>query len=88
MVAGISGDSVATHARFARDNDLPFKFLADRGRAMAGKYGATNRSRSRWLVVVVGRDGRVRYIDSGFAVAGPESYVPLGAAIKAAREMP
>ena len=86
VVAGISADSLASHVRFAAEFDLPFKFLSDPGLTVLRRYAFADGSRSRRAVVVVGRDGRVRYVDAGFAALDPLSYVHLGAAIQAARE--
>lgn len=86
VVAGISVDSLASHVRFAQAYDLPFKFLSDTDMIVTRRYAFVDGPRSRRAVVVVGRDGRVRYVDPGFAALDPQSYVHLGAAIKAARE--
>ncbi len=86
VVAGISADSLASHVRFANEYALPFKFLSDPTLTVMRRYAFVDGSRSRRAVVVVGRDGRVRYVDAGFAALDPSSYVELGAAIKAAKE--
>jgi peroxiredoxin Q/BCP len=88
VVAGISVDSLASHVRFAREYDLPFKFLSDTDLLITRRYAFVDGPRSRRAVVVIGRDGRVRYVDAGFAALDPQSYVHLGAAIQAAREKP
>lgn len=86
VVAGISADSLASHVRFAAEYDLPFKFLSDSSLTVLRRYAFVDGARSRRAVVVVGRDGRVRYVDAGFAALDPLSYVHLGAAIQAAKE--
>lgn len=86
VVAGVSTDSVAGLARFARDNELPFKFLGDPARSVARRFGYLDGSRVRQVIVVVGRDGRVRYIDGAFDPFAPASYSNLAAAIQAAKE--
>jgi len=85
VLAGISNDSLGTHARFARELDLPFKLLSDTDLRVARAYGAADGARARRIVVVIGRDGVVRYVDPAFAALDPQSYVQLGAAIEAAR---
>ena len=40
QVFGVSGDSVASHAKFADKFDLPFILLSDPDRKMIEKYGA------------------------------------------------
>ncbi|MEO8478810.1 MAG: redoxin domain-containing protein [Gemmatimonadota bacterium] len=84
VVAGISTDSLASHVRFAREFDLPFKFLSDPDLIVARQYDAADGRRARRAVVVLGRDGVVRYIDRAFAALDPESYVHLGEAVAAA----
>lgn len=85
ILVGISNDSLSTHARFARDLDLPFKLLSDTDLRVTRAYGAADGARARRIVVVIGRDGVVRYVDPAFAALDPQSYVQLGAAIEAAR---
>ncbi len=86
VVAGVSGDSLASHVRFAAEYELPFKFLSDSNLVVTRRYAFVDGSSGRRAVVVVGKDGRVRYIDAGFAALDPLSYVHLGAAIEAAKE--
>lgn len=85
VVVGISADSLATHVRFARDLDLPFKLLSDTGHRVALRFGATDGDRPRRMVVVIGRDGIVRYVDPRFGALDPGSYVKLKAALDVAR---
>jgi peroxiredoxin Q/BCP len=86
VLAGVSHDSLTTHVRFARELDLPFKLLSDAEMRVARAYGAADGSRARRMVVVIGRDGRVRHVEPAFAALDPQSYVQLGAAIEAARK--
>jgi peroxiredoxin Q/BCP len=86
VLVGISSDSLATHLRFARELDLPFKLLSDPDLRVTRTYGAADGARARRVVVVIGRDGRVRHVDPAFAALDPQSYVQLGAAIEAARK--
>lgn len=84
VVAGISTDSLASHIRFASEFDLPFKFLSDPNLIIAQQYDAADGRHARRVVVVIGRDGVVRYIDRAFAALDPASYVHLGEAVAAA----
>jgi peroxiredoxin Q/BCP len=84
VVAGISNDSLARHVRFAREYDLPFKLLSDPDLTIARRYDAVDGRQARRVVVVIGRDGLVRYVDRAFAALDPESYVHLGDAVEAA----
>ena len=86
VVVGISADSVVGQVRFARELQLPFKLLSDRARAAARRYGAVRGRSIAPLLVLVGRDGLVGYVDTRFAPLAAESYVHLDAAIQAARE--
>jgi peroxiredoxin Q/BCP len=86
VVAGISADSLDSHIRFARELDLPFKLLSDPRLSVARNYGVADGDRARRAVVVVGRNGVVRYFDPAFAALDPQSYTQLGAAVQAARK--
>jgi peroxiredoxin Q/BCP len=84
VVAGISVDSLESHVRFARELELPFKLLSDPSMAVIRNYGLADGRRARRAVVVVGRDGAVRYFDPAFAALDPQSYTQLGKAVQAA----
>jgi peroxiredoxin Q/BCP len=84
VVAGISVDSLESHVRFARELELPFKLLSDPSMSVIRNYGVADGRRARRAVVVVGRDGAVRYFDSAFAALDPQSYTQLGKAVQAA----
>lgn len=88
VVVGVSADSLASQQRFAQELELPFKLLSDPDLRVARRYAAADANRIRRVVVVVGRDGRVRYVDPLFAVLDPQSYVHLATAIAAAKERP
>lgn len=86
VLVGISSDSLATHVRFARELELPYKLLSDTELRVARAYGVADGTRTRRAVIVIGRDGVVRHLDPAFAALDPQSYVTLGAAIEAARK--
>ena len=88
VVVGVSADSLASHQRFAQELALPFKLLSDVDHAVARRWAAMGGPRPRRVVVVVGRDGRVRFIDPAFAEVDPESYARLAAAVATAKEKP
>lgn len=88
VVVGISRDSLRSHQRFAQQLELPFKLLSDADLTVARRFGASDETRAKRVVVVVGRDGRVRYVDPVFAALDPESYLHLASAIAAAKERP
>jgi peroxiredoxin Q/BCP len=86
VVAGISPDSLTSHVAFARSLQLPFKLLADPGLDVIRRYGVMGETKVRRVVIVVGRDGRVRYFDPAFAELDPQHYRDLAAAVRAAKE--
>lgn len=88
VLVGIARDSLASHVRFARELELPFKLLSDSTLDVARRYDAVDGARAKRVVLVIGRDGRVRYLDPAFAALDPESYVHLAAAVAAAKETP
>ena len=88
VVVGVSRDSLASHVRFAQELELPFKLLSDPDLAVSRRYAAASGTFAKRVVVVVGRDGRVAFVDPAFAALDPESYVRLATAIAAAKEMP
>lgn len=86
-VVGVSADSLPALARFAAGQALPFKFVSDPDRGYARRFGFIDATgRVRHTVLVIGRDGRVRYIDGGFAALESPSYNNLAGAVKAAKE--
>jgi len=86
VVAGVSADSLASHVRFAGELELPFKLLSDPDRGVARRWGASDGRSTRRVVVVIGRNGTVRYVDPAFAALDPASYAALDAAVEAARK--
>ncbi len=87
VVVGVSADSLPALVQFAVGQDLPFKFVSDPDRGLARRFGYLDAAgRVRHTVLVIGRDGRVRYVDGAFAALGSPSYNNLAAAIKAAKE--
>ena len=62
-VVGISTDSVESHRRFGEHHGLPLRLLADTDGAVSRLYGAKSwlPGRSARAVVIIDRDGLVRY---------------------------
>ncbi len=88
VVVGVTPDSLVSQQRTAQELELPFKLLSDADRTVSRRYAAVSGKQVRRVIVVVGRDGRVRYVNSTFAPLDPESYIHLAAAIAAAKERP
>lgn len=66
VVFGISTDSVETHAKFAKEHDLPHTLLADTNGDVAKAYGVKSPSglASR-VTFLVGKDGTVENVMTG-----------------------
>ncbi|HYO62591.1 MAG TPA: peroxiredoxin [Pyrinomonadaceae bacterium] len=62
-VVGISMDTADSHRRFAEHHQLPLRLLSDADGRVSRAYGALSwlPGRSARAVVIVGRDGRLRY---------------------------
>lgn len=60
-VVGINSDSVEKHRRFAERYDLPLPLLADTDGGVIRAYGMKNLIGTRRGVVVIDRDGVIRY---------------------------
>lgn len=86
VVAGVSRDSLSTHVAFATTLSLPFKFLADPSAEVSRNYGLRGDALRRGMLLVVGRDGVVRYVRRPFGVLNPQDLRALMTAIRAARE--
>jgi peroxiredoxin len=89
VFAGISRDSIPAQVRFSRDLDLWCKLLSDPDLTVTRRFGADHDTGGGRLVVVVGQDGIIRYVDAAFAALDPASYGHLAAAIRnASKEQP
>jgi peroxiredoxin Q/BCP len=71
-VAGISADSVASHARFKAQHDLPYRLLADPEKNTVRAYGVGGPLGFgvRRATFVVGRDGTIRDVVSALLSVG------------------
>ena len=67
MVLGVSPDSLESHRKFKKKNDLPYQLLVDEGHRLADAYGIW-KEKSLYGVkymgverttVIIGRDGRI-----------------------------
>jgi thioredoxin-dependent peroxiredoxin len=67
VVLGVSGDTTASHAKFAQKYSLPFPLLADEGNQVARAYGAWGEKKNYGKTyegiirstMIIGPDGRV-----------------------------
>lgn len=69
---GINPADVEDHARYVRKFSFPFPLLSDGGRRVAKAYGAVKLGGMgiQRSVVLVGRDGRVLFAETGAPGAG------------------
>jgi peroxiredoxin len=86
-VVGISGDYVFSHHEWARHHDLPFRLASDHRHEVAKAYGSYNDAAgfNRRTVFVVGRDGRIAYVDLAYSVRDSVSFGKLRSALAGAR---
>ena len=67
MVLGISGDTPFSHAEYHKRHALPFPLLSDVHRKVIQAYGVWDEERNVAYrsTVIVDRDGKVRWSQSG-----------------------
>lgn len=78
VVIGISGDSVASHKKFAEKLDLPFDLLADEDKKILEKYGVWQEKKMYGktymgtvrTTVIINKEGRVAKIFPKVKVKG------------------
>jgi peroxiredoxin len=62
QVIAINPQSESSHGKFASKHDLPFPLVSDSGGTVCKAYGAVNfLGMAKRALVLVGRDGRVRW---------------------------
>lgn len=86
-VVGISGDYVFSHHEWAKLHDLPFPLASDHRHEVAKAYGSYNEAAgyNRRTVFVVGRDGRIAYLDLAYSVRDSVSFGKLKSALASAK---
>ncbi len=69
---GLNPASAEKHRAYVKLKDFPFPLLSDPGRKVAKAYGAVKLMGSmiKRAVVVVGRDGKIRYSQEGMPADG------------------
>jgi thioredoxin-dependent peroxiredoxin len=78
-VVGLNSDSSEKHQRFAAHHQLPLRLLADTTGAVVRAYGMKNFLGTKRGVVVIDRDGVVRYRRTVLPVFRPTDDEVLGA---------
>jgi peroxiredoxin len=86
-VFGISGDYVYSHHEWAKFHHLPFALLSDHSHIVARAYNSFNAETgyNRRTVYVIGRDGRIAYVDLAYAAGSPASFDMLKATLSRLR---
>jgi len=66
-IFGISPDGIESHQKFAKEHDVPFPLLSDKGKQVARAYGALGMMglMNKRITFVIGMDGRVNMIVEG-----------------------
>jgi peroxiredoxin len=87
-VLGISGDYVFSHHEWAKYLGLQFPLLSDHDHAVAKEYHTYNPKsgfnvRSVW---VIGRDGRIDYVDPAYIAGNKDSFDRLKSALAALKK--
>lgn len=86
---GISTDGTESHKKFAASLKLPFRLLADPEGKVSQLYGVRGEVEklgviSRRAVFLVGKDGKVLFLDRKFAVPKTLEGSPLERAVREA----
>jgi peroxiredoxin len=69
QVLALNPQSEKSHERFAKRHDLPFPLLSDAKGSVCKEYGALNLlGMAKRALVLVGRDGRVRWRRTDFPI--------------------
>ena len=66
-IFGISPDGIESHQKFAKEYDVPFPLLSDKGKQIAKAYGALGMMglMNKRITFVIGMDGKVNKIIEG-----------------------
>ena len=91
VVLPISGDSLSSHASWAKDANFPFALVSDVGLKVAELYGskpasASANARATRNTFVVGKDGRITARMMNFRALIETSYVTLAEEIAKAKQ--
>jgi peroxiredoxin len=69
QVVAINPQSASSHERFAKKHDFPFPVVADEGGRTTAAYGARGLlGMTKRALVLVGRDGRVKWQKTDFPI--------------------
>ena len=87
VVLPISVDDVESHGSWAKDDNFPFRMIADPDLTVAELYGskAEGRPMASRTVFVIAPDGKVAWRDMRFNALSEKAYSELASAVAAAR---
>jgi peroxiredoxin Q/BCP len=82
-VWAISGDYKWSHHEWAKHHNLPFELLADHDHAVARAYDSYDPESllNKRTIYVVGRDGRIAYVNSHYRAREPQDFEALKSAL-------
>jgi peroxiredoxin len=84
VVMGISVDSIAANAKFAKESGVTFPLLSDTTKQVSTDYGVLNpllRFANR-TTFVVDRDGIIQHVDAGGGAVDPTGAVQVCSRLK------
>jgi peroxiredoxin Q/BCP len=87
VVLPTSIDSVQSHASWAKDAHFPFAMIADPKGDVANKYASQPAAGKyfRRTIFVVGKDGKIAYVDGRFNVQSQDAWDKLATEIQKAK---
>ena len=87
VVIPISGDSIGSHASWAKEMNFPFALGSDPELSVAKQYGSWNPARkfASRTVYVIGKDGRILWRNLKFPALTETAYTELAAEVGKAR---
>lgn len=88
VVLPISVDDVDTHASWARDDNFPFRLVADPDLSVASLYGSKMEGRpmASRTVFVIDREGRIAWREMRFNALNEKAYDALAAEVAKVRD--
>jgi len=87
VVVPISGDSISTHASWAKEMKFPYALAADPSLDIARQYGSYSpeRNKATRTIFVIGKDGTIRWRNLRFGALSENAYTELAAEVAKAR---
>jgi len=90
VVLPISRDSLASHASWAKDMNMPFMLVSDTAGVAAKLYGSNSMRPDRTTfmrnVFIIGKDGKIAHTIVRLNALSEDAYTALGEAVAAAKK--